>query len=210
MRRFFRAAGLGLIGLSLSFAQEGGGGFTFDFGSGLTNPVGNTGRNLNEGWNLTSGVGYNFNSWVGAKLDLGYNWFRINSTALNTIGAPDGSLSEFSATLDPIVHLNPQGHVDFYLTGGGGLFHQHEQFTQPSVAVVPGFDPFFGYYLAGVPANQILGAYSVNKPGIDVGAGFAVGTRFHGKVFGEAKYERVFLGAYHTDFIPVSFGFRWR
>ncbi len=210
MRRLFKAAGLGLFCLTVSFGQEGGSGFTFDFGAGFTNPVGNTGRNLNEGWNLTGGFGYNFNPWLGAKVDLGYNSFGINSATLSNVGAPNGSLNEFSATLDPIVHLNPKGHIDFYVTGGGGIFHQHEEFTQPSVAIVTGFNPFLGFYPVGVPTNQILGAYSVNKPGVDVGAGFAVGTRFHGKLFGEPKYERVFVGAYHTDFIPVSFGFRWK
>ena len=74
---------------------------------------------------------------------------------------------------------------------------------------MPGFDPFFGFYPVTVPTRQILASYSVNKPGIDIGAGFAVGTKFHGKIFAEAKYERMFLNNSHTDYIPVTFGFRW-
>jgi hypothetical protein len=60
-----------------------------------------------------------------------------------------------------------------------------------------------------VPVTQILSSYSVNKPGLDIGAGIAMGTRFHGKIFLEAKYERMFLGNYHMDYLPVTAGFRW-
>lgn len=209
IKRVAYIAGAGLLSVALGFAQEGSR-FTFDIGAGFTNPVGNTGRHLNEGWNLQGGFGYNFNSYIGAKVDLAYNRWGINSVTLNNVGAPDGEVNMFSATLDPIVHLNPKGHVDFYVTGGGGIFHRYQQFSQPGVGIVTAFDPFFGFFPAAVPTSQILASYSVNKPGIDIGAGFAVGTRFHGKIFAEAKYNRMFLSnGFHTDYIPVTFGFRW-
>ncbi len=72
-----------------------------------------------------------------------------------------------------------------------------------------GFDPFFGFYPVAVPTTLILASYSVNKPGIDVGAGIAFGSKWHGKFFAEAKYDRIFMGQYHTDYLPVTFGFRW-
>ena len=77
MKNLFQATALGLIFLAASFAQEGSR-FTFDLGFGFTNPVGNTGRNLNEGWNLAGGFGVNFRPWVGASIDLGYDSFGIN------------------------------------------------------------------------------------------------------------------------------------
>jgi hypothetical protein len=184
--------------------------FTFDVGAGFTQPVGNTGRHLDDGWNIMAGGGINFSRWVGAMVDVGYNRFGINSFTLSNAGFPGGNVSVFSATLDPIVHLNPGHHVDVYAIGGGGLFRVEQQFTQPGVATVTGFDPFFGFYNFGVPTTEILSSYSVNKPGIDVGAGFAVGTRFHGKLFAEARYDHVFMSnGRHLDYIPVSFGFRW-
>ena len=209
VRSLALVSGFGLLCMTSAFAQEGSR-VTFDLGAGFTNPVGNTGRHLDEGWNLHGGVGYNFSSWVGAKIDLNYNSWGINSATLSNIGVPGGNMNVFSATLDPIVHLNPKGHVDVYVTGGGGIFHRYQQFTQPTLGIVTGFDPFFGFYPAVVPANQILSSYSVNKPGIDVGAGIAFGTRFHGKFFAEAKYDRIFMGnSLHTDYVPVTFGFRW-
>lgn len=183
--------------------------FTGQISGGFTQPVGTTGNNLNEGWNIQGGFGVNFSPYVGAMIDLGYNRFNLSSFALNSVGTPGGDVQIFSATLDPIVHLNPRGHLDFYLVGGGGEYHWYQEFTQPAIATVVTYNPFFGYYQVDVPGNQILGSYSVNKPGVNGGAGIALGTRFHGKIFAEARYTRIFFSNGHADYIPVSFGFRW-
>ena len=185
--------------------------FTFDLGGGFTQPVGNTGRFLNEGWNVQAGAGYNFSPYVGAMIQLDYNDLGINSATLNNFGFPGGGVHVFSATLDPIVHLNPKGHIDFYLIGGGGLYHREQDFTAPSVSTFTAFDPFFGgFYPVAVPTTSILSSYSVNKPGVNAGAGFAVGTKWHGKIFAEARYVHIFMGnGTHTDYVPVTFGFRF-
>ena len=76
--------------------------------------------------------------------------------------------------------------------------------------VILGIDPFFGFFPVNVPATQVLSSYSVIKPGYDVGAGFAIGTRFHAKLFREARYNHIFgSNGSHTDYLPISFGFRW-
>jgi hypothetical protein len=208
MKTLALATGLGILAIGVASAQEVSH-FAFSVGAGFTTPVGNTGRQLDEGWNIGGGFGMNFSPYVGALIDLDYNSFGINSGTLANIGVPGGGLHVFSATLDPIVHLNPKGHVDVYVTGGGGLFHRYQDFTAPSVGVATGFDPFFGFYPVAVPTTLILSSYSVNKPGMDVGAGIAFGSKWHGKFFAEAKYDRIFMGQYHTDYIPVTFGFRW-
>jgi hypothetical protein len=184
--------------------------FSFAAGAGFTQTVGNTGRHLDDGWNVMAGGGVNFNRYVGAMVDLGYNRFGINALTLTNAGFPDGNVSVFSATLDPIVHLTPGHRADIYVTGGGGLYHVNQEFTQPSVATLTGFDPFFGFYNVAVPTTQILSSYSVNKPGVNIGAGVALGSKWHGKFFAEARYSRIFMGNdRHADYLPVSFGFRW-
>jgi hypothetical protein len=199
---------VGILATGAAIAQETSR-FAFSVGAGFTTPVGNTGRQLDDGWNIGGGFGMNFSPYVGALIDLDYNSFGINSGTLANIGVPGGGLHVFSATLDPIVHLNPKGHVDVYVTGGGGLYHRYQDFTAPSVGVATGFDPFFGFYPVAVPTTLILSSYSMNKPGVDIGAGIAFGSKWHGKFFAEAKYDRIFMGQYHTDYVPVTFGFRW-
>jgi hypothetical protein len=205
----FVLAGAVVLGSNWLHAQETPR-FAFDVGGGFTQPVGNTERHLDNGWNLTGGVGMNFSKYFGAMIDVGYNRFGINGATLNSAGFPDGNVSVFSATFDPVVHLNASSHVDVYLIGGGGLYRTSQQFTQPTVVGITTFDPFFGFNQVGVPTTQILSSYSVNKPGVDVGAGFAIGTKWHGKVFAEARYNRIFMSdSRHEDYVPVSFGFRW-
>ena len=52
--------------------------------------------------------------------------------------------------------------------------------------------------------------YSVNKPGFNAGMGVALGTKWHGKVFAEARYVHIFLNnGERADYVPVTFGFRW-
>jgi hypothetical protein len=184
---------------------------SFDLGAGFTEPAFDTGRHLDVGWNIQGGVGYNFSSYLGAKLDLNYNSLAINSTTLNNLGFPGGNLNIFSATIDPVVHLNPHGRVDVYLIGGGGLYHRNQEFTQPAVATLTAFDPFFGaFYPVAVPTTQVLASYSVNKPGVNGGAGIEIGSKWHGKFFAEARYHRIFMGGIRdTEYVPVSFGFRW-
>jgi hypothetical protein len=200
--------GLGAVCLQ---AQQETQRFSFDLGAGFTEPVGNTGRYLDMGWNVQGGGGFNFSSYVGLMVDLNYNTMGINSTTLSDFGFPGGGVHVFSATLDPVVHLNPHGRFDIYLTGGGGIYHHNQDFTAPSVATFTSFNPFFGgFFPVAVPTTEILSSYTVNKPGVDVGAGIALGSKWHGKFFAEARYDRIFMGNhFHTDYVPVTFGFRW-
>ncbi len=151
----------------------------------------------------------NLSSYVGIMLDLGYDSFGINSTTLTAVGVPGGDMRIFSARIDPIVHLTPRSHFDLYVTGGGGIYHRTQEFTQPTVGYSTGFDPFYGFYPFAYSATQVLASYTVNKPGIDIGAGVAIGTKWHGKFFAEARYNRIFMRNSDTDYVPVSFVFRW-
>jgi Outer membrane protein beta-barrel domain len=183
--------------------------FSFDVGGGFTQTVGNTGRELDNGWNINGGAGFNFNSRLGANVNVGFNDLGITSTTANNLGFPGGDVHIFSATLDPIVHLTPHSRFDVYVTGGGGMFRTTQQFNAPAPGAVTGFNPFFGFFQSQVPTNQVVSSYTVIKPGIDAGAGIAFGTKWHGKIFAEARYNRIFMDYGHYDYVPVSFGFRF-
>jgi hypothetical protein len=182
--------------------------FSFDLGGGFTTPVGNTGSYLNDGWNVQGGVGYNFSNRIGVMGQLDYNSLGMNGAALGTTGFPGGDVHVFSATIDPIFHLTPKSHFDLYAIGGGGLYHWSQQFNAASGLVS---NSFAGSFPLVVPASG--DTYTVNKPGWNAGMGIAFGTKWHGKLFAEARYVHVFLngvgGGERADYIPVTFGFRW-
>jgi len=185
--------------------------FTADVGGGFTSPVGATGRVLDMGWNVRGGVGYNFSQHAGIKLNLGFDDMGINNTTLNSVGAPGGGVHLFSATIDPVVHLSPAAsRVDFYVTGGGGLFHEYQNLTTPSIVSGAAFVPFLGIFPTTFAATSVLSSYTVTKPGFDVGAGLGVGKVGNGKFFMEARWEHMFLNnGQHLDAVPVTFGFRF-
>jgi hypothetical protein len=179
--------------------------FSFELGAGFTQSVGNTGRYLNDGWNLQGGAGFNFSPYIGVMGELGYNSLGFNGTTLNTLGYPGGNVNIFSATVDPIVHLTPRSRFDLYAIGGGGLYHWSEQFSKPA-GLVTTFDS--GSFPIVIPS--VGNDYSVNKPGWNAGMGVAFGTKWHGKLFAEARYVHVFLNnGERGDYVPVTFGLRW-
>jgi hypothetical protein len=187
-------------------AQEETSRFAFDIGGGFTQTVGTTGRNLDNGWNIGGGVGYNFSPYLGAMVQTNYNSLGINNTTLSSLGVPGGAVHVFSATIDPVVHLHPRGHWDAYIVGGGGLYHEYQELTAPAPGAFFGSAPFLGYY----PGQIVLSSYSLNKPGANIGAGVSFGTGWHAKLYAEARWNHIF-GSFgeHMDYVPVTFGVRW-
>jgi opacity protein-like surface antigen len=204
MKSLVFAACCGFLSLTTLSAQEVSR-FSFDLGGGFTQPVGNTGRFLNDGWNVQGGVGYNFSNYIGVMGQLDYNSMGMNGVALGTSGFPGGDIRVFSATIDPIVHLTPRSHFDVYAIGGGGLYRWSQEFSTPIGAVS---NSFAGTFPLLIPSSG--NEYSVNKPGWNAGMGVALGTKWHGKVFAEARYVHIFLNnGERGDYVPVTFGFRW-
>jgi len=184
--------------------------FTGFVGGGFTTPINPIGSRLDTGWNVTAGAGVNANRHVGLMLDFMYNENPINGTFLNQVQAPDGHVRVWGFTLDPVFHVTTEGPVDFYVTGGGGIYHRTVEYTQPVVQSGVFFDPWFGYYPAAFGTDQVIGSYGQYKGGVDGGVGmsFKLG-RSNVKAFAEARYHHIFTRNVETDIIPVSFGFRW-
>ncbi len=180
--------------------------FAFQVGVGFSEPVGRTGFYTDTGYNTSTGFGYNFNSYLGALIDLNVTSMGVNSTTLNGIGVQGGNLNVFSATLDPIVHLLPHSRFDVYFTGGGGEYRRSQIFVAPIAPGNYGGAPYFGF----APSNQLAFSSSVNKPGVDVGMGITMNSKWRGKYYAEMKYNKMFLGGlYHTDYENLTFGYRW-
>jgi hypothetical protein len=97
------------------------------------------------------------------------------------------------------------------LVGGVGYYRRTIQFTQPTVAAVDIFDPFFGFFFFPtlVPADIVIGSITRDGVGGNVGAGFEFpfvsGIRF----FTEARYQYVSTGNIPTRMVPLTLGVRW-
>jgi hypothetical protein len=206
LTRYFLLFAAGSISL---FAQENSK-FTFDAGAGFTASVGTTGANLaTTGWNMEGGAGYKINHNFSLNLDLGYNYLSVNTATLNSIGVPGGYVDIFTSLVNPTYKVGLNRHVNLYLTGGGGLFHQSQNFSAPVFGTTGLTNSFFGFAPVNGVGTQLVSNYSVNKPGYDVGGGVEFTTIWRAKVFMEARYEHMFNTGTHTDIIPVTFGWRW-
>lgn len=169
------------------------------FGLSAAAPVNPIARQLDTGWGFTGGVGLT-RDYFGVLADFTFADFGINDQTLHQAGATRGSQKFWALTIDPVVHVNQRGPVDFYITGGGGLYGRVTTLRAPG-----GFTgPFYG-------ADEVVGSYTAYKPGVDAGAGFAfnVGYTNSVKVFIEARYHHMFTTEPGASFIPVTIGVRF-
>ncbi len=184
--------------------------FTGFVGGGVTPAVNPIASRLDTGWNVSAGAGVNVNHHFGLMLDFMFNDLAINRTALNQAQAPDGSVRIWGFTLDPVFHVTQEGPVDFYVTGGGGIYHRTVEYTRPTIATGTFFDPWFGFYPAAFTTNEVIGSFGQYKGGINGGAGLSVKLgQSNVRLFAEARYHHIFTRNVGTDIIPVTFGIRW-
>ena len=174
--------------------------FTGFVGGGFTNPLNPIGSRLDTGWNIAAGAGVNANHHFGLMLDFMFNDTPINRTFLDQAGAPDGSVRMWGFTLDPVVHLTQEGPVDFYVTGGGGIYHRTVEYTQPVVQQARSSIPGLAFTRPHFVTNQIIGSFGQYKGGIDGGVGFFKLGLSNLKAFAEARYHHIFTRNVATDF----------
>ena len=163
------------------------------FGIGFSTPVNPVARNLDSGWNLAGGVGVT-KKYFGVTMDATFSDFGINRRALERVRASDGSQRYWAITVDPMVHVNPRGPVDFYLTGGGGLYSQVTEYR------------FRGGFRDGFEFSN-----SIYKGGVNGGAGFSFrpDRRSHLTIFVEARYHHMFTRDPGASFVPITAGVRF-
>jgi opacity protein-like surface antigen len=217
MRVVCLALFVGLLGVctwGTAHAQESENYSKIDLGvgGGFTEPAGRAGDNVNMGWNIDVRGGYRATRNVALDLDFNYNRWNLNSAALARYGEPGGYTTIWSVSFNPVLYGSPHWHISPYVTGGPGLYYRNLSLTQPGLINSFYCDPFFGYcFPATFGVNQVVASATTYKMGFNAGAGleFPLG---HSplKVFGEARYSRMFT-THGNDiaFVPVTFGLRW-
>lgn len=184
--------------------------FTLNAGAGFSPLLGQISDRLENGWNVTVGGGYDFTRHFETNLQFTYNGFGVRPLVLTEAGAPAANSHMWSITVDPKLRLHPSGRVDPYVVGGVGYYRRTVQFTQPTVASVFFFDPFFDTFFSElVPANIVLGNITRGGVGGNLGVGFDVpfvgGTRFSI----EARYQYASTGNIPMRMIPLTVGIKW-
>jgi hypothetical protein len=169
------------------------------FGMGFASPVNPVARQLDTGWTIGGGGGIT-SKYAGLMVDAMFTDFGLNHNVLRTLDAPQGSQKYWALTVDPVFHVNDRGPIDFYVTGGGGLYGQITSL-------------YYGGNYGGVfGGSDLTNTYSIYKAGVDGGAGFAFNIGDHGshiKVYTEARFHHMFTHRPGASFIPVTVGIRF-
>ena len=184
----------------------------FSAGAGFSSPTNAASNSLITGWNLDFRGGYNVNRHFAADLDVGYNYWTLNSAALAMFGESGGHVSVWSFAFQPVIRMLPRrSRANAYITGGFGVDYRNLTLTRPTTVTTIFCDPFFGCFPAIVPADQVVASFSTAKPGFNAGGGFEArlsGSRT--RVFAEARYQRLFTTrGEDLTFVPVTLGLRW-
>ncbi len=183
-------------------------------GGGVTIPAGDTQNFANTGYNVLLGGGYRFNDRLSLLAEWNFNRLGVpHSLAGVVAGTPDGNEHIWTVDLNPKFNFIQHGRMDGYVIGGGGFSRALTNFTVPVL--------FYCYDYFGYPypcsGNVTVASTSTNQANMDIGAGAEFGfSRYdRGKLFIEARYQKLFSPktglppGYNANLIPVTLGLRW-
>ncbi len=195
--------------------------FAFEVGGGFNAPESDA---ITYGGNFTLGGGVNLNKHLAVLAEYQFIADKLPGYLIAEAGAQGGHAHIWSLTLAPVIDLFPQSTNDVYVTGGGGFYRKVTSFTDPTQALYCDY-----FYCGYVTENAVVGHFSSNQGGWNIGAGFQhrLGGMYGDskmKVFIEARYLDVLTPAVigatpnglssttvakDTKLIPVTFGIRF-
>jgi opacity protein-like surface antigen len=184
--------------------------WTANVGAGFTPLVGALNKRLDNGWHISFGGGYNFNRHLSVNGQVMYNGLGVSEGVLRELSVPDGNAHLWAFTAEPRFSFAATKKISPYFIGGVGYYRRVVQFTQPTIAEVTIFDPFFGFFPALVPANRVLGTITRDGVGLSAGLGFEIRLgHTGGKLFTEARFHYADLGGIPTRMVPFTIGVRF-
>lgn len=197
----------------------------FEAGGGFNAPSSGDQQNyITWGGQFQVGAGYHFNQHVSALVEFQFIDDKLPGRLIAETGANGGDAHIWSFTVDPVIDLFPKAANDLYVTGGGGFYRKITNFTDPEATEYCDF-----YYCAVGVTNQVVGHFSSNQGGWNIGGGFThrlggVYGEGRAKLFAEVRYLDVLTPAVNhlqpnglsatsvaadTKLIPVTFGVRF-
>jgi hypothetical protein len=195
----------------------------FEAGGGFNAPTNASSPYITWGGNFTAGVGKRFNPYLSLLAEYQFIDDKLPGAIIAETGANGGHAHIWSLTLDPVFDLFPSSTNSVYVTGGGGFYRKVTSFTDPEETEYCDY-----YYCYPGTTNAVVGHFSSNQGGWNIGAGFT--HRLGGlygdskmKLFAEVRYLDVLTPAVttqpnglgtttvgaNTKLIPVTLGVRW-
>lgn len=171
----------------------------FEAGGGANGPTSDSSNDITWGGNFTVGAGLKLNRHISGLVEYQFIDDKLPGRLISDVGANGGNAHIWSLTLAPVIDLFPKRTNDFYITGGGGFYRKVTNFTDPEE------EEYCEYYYCGIGvANVVVGHFSSNQGGWNVGGGFThrLGGMYGDgtvKLFAEARYLDVLTPASATS-----------
>jgi hypothetical protein len=198
-----------VLATSNMFAQ-GPEGLEGHIGGGFTVPTGDMDGRLAGRGHFVVGGGYQFLPALELQAEYMYNTFGLTRGELFRINEPNGDGHVHSITIDPVLHLHlPFTRLSARAMAGIGYYRRTVEFTQPTTALTTFFDPFFGFFTAAVPANQVIGSVTRNGFGYNIGAGLDFTLVGRTKLYFDARYHDAHMAHGNTQMVPLTVGLRF-
>jgi hypothetical protein len=170
--------------------------WTFELGGGFNAPQSSA---ITYGGQFTLGAGLNFNKYLSGLIEYQFIDDKLPGYLIAETGASGGNAHIWSFTFNPVVDLTPKANNGVYITGGGGFYRKVTNFTDPEASLY--CDYFYGCGTIVTP--QVVGHFSSNQGGFNVGAGF-----YHriGGQYGESNTKFFIEGRYLDVLTPAATG----
>ena len=198
--------------------------WAFEAGAGANGPTSQSSPYITWGGNFTVGGGFHFSRGLSVLAEYQFMDDKLPGAVIAEADATGGYAHIWSLTIDPVLDLMPKKTNSVYVTGGGGFYRKVTSFTDPSEV------EYCTYFYCGIGTeNVVVGHFSSNQGGLNVGAGFTHklgGVYGDGqtKLFAEVRYLWIntpaVIGqsanglnptsiAAHTELIPITLGVRF-
>jgi Outer membrane protein beta-barrel domain len=189
----------------------------FEVGGGFNSPAPDS-PDITWGGNFTAGAGYRFNHIVSTLIEYQFISNKLPGTLIAQAGSTGGNAHIWSFSAAPVVDLTPKRSFDVFVTGGGGFYRKVTNFTDPQAYIYCNY-----FYCGTYTQDVVVGHFSSNQGGWNVGMGIAHRTESGVKIFAEARYLDVLTPAVTTQpnglgtttveegtrLLPVTIGVRW-
>ena len=169
---------------------------TFEGGAGVSAPAGGAQKDyITWGGQFILGGGYRFNQRLSALVEYQFLDNKLPGAIIAETGANGGYAHIWSLSVAPVVDVFPKSTNDLYITGGAGFYRKVTNFTDPEETEFCSY-----YYCEPGIVNQVVGHFSSNQGGWNIGGGF---THRMGGLYGDGK-TKLFAEVRYLDVLTPA------